>query len=211
MFKKVKEFNDKNVGLYFFLAVFVLVFSLFINSRFNKNENKDTTKECTNAVGTISDSDKYSYEIKINKENEVVILSVKKYAGKILLEKTEKGKSYKYFIYYNDVYVENSDKKYVLTHIDNFVEGIDNKLLYLDYLNEISIKSKIDEDTSCYIYDSINMCIEEDNVINLIDGELSITYTIDNIGSTEDFDVLIDNGIVNEPVNEVKDEVVVSE
>lgn len=214
MFKKIREFNDKNTGLYFFLAIFILVFSLAINSRFNKTTDKDTNnKECTNVINTISDSEKYSYEIKINKDDEVVLLSVKKYAGKMLVEKTEKGKQFKYFIHYNDVYTENSDNKYVLTHIDNFIEGIDNKLIYLDYLNEISVKSKVEktDNKSCYVYNLINMCIESDNVIKYVDDKLTITYTIGNIGDIEDFDVVIDDNIPNEPINNEKEDIKVTE
>ena len=86
--KKNEEFNNKKIAIYFFLSMIVLIVLLFVNSISNKEnkEKNDTNKNtCVNLIG---DNDKYQYNVKISKDNEIIILDIKKYGDKYFIDKT---------------------------------------------------------------------------------------------------------------------------
>lgn len=185
MFKKIKEFNDRNTAIYFFGAIIVLIAVLAITNRNKKvetpviEEPKPVEKEeiITN----------YSYDIKINKNNEIILFTINFYNNKYLISKTELGKETKYYIHYIDIYEQNVLGNYVLFRNNEIVSGIDNKLLFWDYINNI-----VSNNTDCFINNEYNstICPLEDG-ISIKNDSYEITYKLYNINSTNDFNINI--------------------
>lgn len=194
MFKKIREFNENNTNLYFFVTMFILIGLLFINSLSKDNKDIDNNNTISSIV---SSSDIYSYDMKINKPDEVILVSVKRYGNKYLIEKTEKGQVSTYYVYYSDIYEQDSTDKFILFKGNSFVEELDNKLFYMDYIYELSyLGDKVtDDDKTCYDYskESVNICIDNDNIITLYTGNIAVTYDIDKEDDIEDFNVNISN------------------
>ncbi len=196
MFGKIKEFNEKNRNIYFFVAMLVLIGMLFINSL--SGNKKTISNDCTTPSNIISNSYKYSYSIKIQKTDEVILATIKKYGNKMLIEKTEKGKLTNYYLYFSDIYEEDSTGKYIIFRDSYFVDGLDNKFFYIDYINEISssVTGKTTDGKTCYTSnkEGVYICIDDDDIITLTKGDITITYEISNKNVT-DFNVDLNNNV----------------
>ena len=200
MFSKIKDFNEKNTAIYFFISIIILIGFLFFNS-FSNKEKKNT---CVLPVDTVNKRESYNYDIKINKNNEVVLLSIKKYNNKYLIEKTEKGLVYNYYIHYFNIYIKDETGNYNFFKDTYFVDGVDNKLLFIDYINDLSLVSKesVSDDKTCYTKtnESYNICIDSDNVLTYKENNITLTYRINNSSEVEDFEVNV-NDIIDTNTN----------
>ncbi len=201
MFKKLKDFNEKNTALYFFVAVFILVFVLFINSL----SNRKTSDKGNNNSFTINDSLKYAYDIKIKKNNEIILLNIKRYGNKYLLTKTEMGIESKYYIYYTDIYQNYVNEDYIIYN-DEIIEDVDNKLYFVDYIKELveGIESFNDNSKTCYLKDNtIKICAIDNMNITYENEDLFISYEIKN-DVVDDFNINIINSVItDEPKEEI--------
>lgn len=189
--KKNEEFNNKKIAIYFFLSMIVLIVLLFVNSISNKEnkEKNDTNKNtCVNLIG---DNDKYQYTVKISKDNEIIILDIKKYGDKYFIDKTEKGIITSYYIYYTKIYVSSGSA--FVKYDGNILNGIDDKFLFLSYVDSMSLNSSNKVSDKCIINDEENykICIINNNTLNVLYNDLNITYEVDALGEVKDFDVNI--------------------
>ncbi|CCY45209.1 unknown [Clostridium sp. CAG:1193] len=189
--KKNEEFNNKKIAIYFFLSMIVLIVLLFVNSISNKEnkEKNDTNKNtCVNLIG---DNDKYQYNVKISKDNEIIILDIKKYGDKYFIDKTEKGIITSYYIYYTKIYVSSGSA--FVKYDGNILNGIDDKFLFLSYVDSMSLNSSNKVSDKCIINDEENykICIINNNTLNVLYNDLNITYEVDALGEVKDFDVNI--------------------
>ena len=189
--KKNEEFNNKKIAIYFFLSMIVLIVLLFVNSISNKEnkEKNDTNKNtCVNLIG---DNDKYQYNVKISKDNEIIILDTKKYGDKYFIDKTEKGIITSYYIYYTKIYVSSGSA--FVKYDGNILNGIDDKFLFLSYVDSMSLNSSNKVNDKCIINDEENykICIINNNTLNVLYNDLNITYEVDALGEVKDFDVNI--------------------
>lgn len=189
--KKNEEFNNKKIAIYFFLSMIVLIVLLFVNSISNKEnkEKNDTNKNtCVNLIG---DNDKYQYNVKISKDNEIIILDIKKYGDKYFIDKTEKGIITSYYIYYTKIYVSSGSA--FVKYDGNILNGIDDKFLFLSYVDSMSLNSSNEVSDKCIINDEENykICIINNNTLNVLYNDLNITYEVDALGEVKDFDVNI--------------------
>lgn len=189
--KKDEEFNNKKIAIYFFLSMIVLIVLLFVNSISNKEnkEKNDTNKNtCVNLIG---DNDKYQYNVKISKDNEIIILDIKKYGDKYFIDKTEKGIITSYYIYYTKIYVSSGSA--FVKYDGNILNGIDDKFLFLSYVDSMSLNSSNKVNDKCIINDEENykICIINNNTLNVLYNDLNITYEVDALGEVKDFDVNI--------------------
>ena len=189
--KKNEEFNNKKIAIYFFLSMIVLIVLLFVNSISNKEnkEKNDTNKNtCVNLIG---DNDKYQYNVKISKDNEIIILDIKKYGDKYFIDKTEKGIITSYYIYYTKIYVSSGSA--FVKYDGNILNGIDDKFLFLSYVDSMSLSSSNKVSDKCIINDEENykICIINNNTLNVLYNDLNITYEVDALGEVKDFDVNI--------------------
>lgn len=189
--KKNEEFNNKKIAIYFFLSMIVLIVLLFVNSISNKEnkEKNDTNKNtCVNLIG---DNDKYQYNVKISKDNEIIILDIKKYGDKYFIDKTEKGIITSYYIYYTKIYV--SSGSVFVKYDGNILNGIDDKFLFLSYVDSMSLNSSNKVSDKCIINDEENykICVINNNTLNVLYNDLNITYEVDALGEVKDFDVNI--------------------
>lgn len=189
--KKNEEFNNKKIAIYFFLSMIVLIVLLFVNSISNKEnkEKNDTNKNtCVNLIG---DNDKYQYNVKISKDNEIIILDIKKYGDKYFIDKTEKGIITSYYIYYTKIYVSSGSA--FVKYDGNILNGIDDKFLFLSYVDSMSLNSSNKVNDKCIINDEENykICIINNNTLNVLYNDLNITYEVDALGEVKDFDVNI--------------------
>lgn len=202
MFTKIKDFNEKNTTIYFFISVVIIIAFLFVNSLSERKKENI----CTIPKDVVQKADNYSYDIKINNNNEVILLSIQKYKNKYLIEKTEKGYVYNYYIYYSDIYEKDELGNYNKFKGNSFVDGIDNKLIFIDYINELSLNSKQNskDGTVCYDHNElpINICIDTDNIITYNYDNISITYKVNDVLNIEDFDIIVNNNEVDEKVIE---------
>lgn len=192
MLKKLREFSEKNKTINFFIIMIILVGFLAFN--FITKANKKN--ECELPTSVTEKAKIYEYEMKVTKGEEVVILNVRRYGQKILVDKTEKGIQSSYYIYYSGVYQKDNNQNYVSYAGNNIVENIDNKLFYLEYLDEISLKSepKITDNTACYDITSKSMVLclnEKTGKIELTGTGYKITYEFSKFGEGEDIDVNI--------------------
>lgn len=189
--KKNEEFNNKKIAIYFFLSMIVLIVLLFVNSISNKEnkEKNDTNKNtCVNLIG---DNDKYQYNVKISKDNEIIILDIKKYGDKYFIDKTEKGIITSYYIYYTKIYVSSGSA--FVKYDGNILNGIDDKFLFLSYVDSMSLNSSNKVSDKCIINDEENykICVINNNTLNVLYNDLNITYEVDALGEVKDFDVNI--------------------
>ena len=187
--KKNEEFNNKKIAIYFFLSMIVLIVLLFVNSISNKEnkEKNDTNKNtCVNLIG-----DKYQYNVKISKDNEIIILDIKKYGDKYFIDKTEKGIITSYYIYYTKIYVSSGSA--FVKYDGNILNGIDDKFLFLSYVDSMSLNSSNKVSDKCIINDEENykICVINNNTLNVLYNDLNITYEVDALGEVKDFDVNI--------------------
>jgi hypothetical protein len=190
MLKKFREFNEKNKTINFFILMIILVGFLAFN--FISNRNKKN--ECELPTSVTSKEKIYEYEMRITKGEEVVILNVRRYGEKLLVDKTEKGLQSSYYIYYTGVYQKDNNQNYLYYASNNIVDGIDNKLFYMEYLDEISLKSesKITDDNVCYdiTNKSMVLCLnQKTSKIELNGTGYKITYEFSSFGEGEDIDV----------------------
>ena len=189
--KKNEEFNNKKIAIYFFLSMIVLIVLLFVNSISNKEnkEKNDTNKNtCVNLIG---DNDKYQYNVKISKDNEIIILDIKKYGDKYFIDKTEKGIITSYYIYYTKIYVSSGSA--FVKYDGNILNGIDDKFLFLSYVDSMSLNSSNKVSDKCIINDEENykICVINNNTLNVLYNDLNITYEVYALGEVKDFDVNI--------------------
>ena len=212
MFKKIKDIGDNNSAIITIIAIVILVIFLFVNSLGNRG-NTSNKNECI-APTTVTDSKtSYEYNVKIIKNNETILLNIKKYKSKFLIEKTEKGMSYNYYLYYYDIYEKNSNNEYVLYNGDSFLDGIDNKLYFIDYLGELSSDGEINKTDNevCYTVDKAEkICIASDNLITYDKDDIHIEYDVYKTENVNDFDINISNDVKDEN-NTIVDETIISE
>lgn len=199
MLDKIKEFNEKNNAIYFFAAIIFLVVALLFNGRSNntnkdKEDNNDTVIEEKEEV-----SSNYTYDIKINKNEEIVLFTIKVFNNKYLLTKTELGKEQNYYVNYIDIYEQDALGNYILFRGNNFVEGIDNKLLFWDYLEDIIDKStKIEDTKTCLKNDEYNftICPTSDGY-DITSDAYNINYRKYDVDTTKDFNISLNTTNIN--------------
>lgn len=199
MFKKKEESSISTFSSIFFLISLVIIIAFL--AYFSIINNK-SVKECTIPNKIIDNFSNYSYNISVKSENVKVDLYVKRYNKKYLIEKTENGEKTLYFIHYSNVYEKASNGKYIKHRKESIIDGIDNNLLILDYINDISLNSsvKTEEELTCYNNRKLDMtiCINLDGSINLKKSNYTINYDVKDIGEIKDFNVDIDSSYIKD-------------
>lgn len=189
MFKKLNEFDNKYSGLFLCFALLIIIVFLFYISQVNRNKEK----ECSVPNEIVNNYSNYSYDVSITRNNIVTQLSIKRYNSKYLIEKNDNGIKTTYYLYHTDLLEKASNGKYIKYRKDYIVDGIDNKLLVFDYINEISLKSTLSNDGELTCYNNrkmeLSMCINLDDSITLEGNGYTIVYSVKNVGTIEDFDV----------------------
>ncbi|HOO68182.1 MAG TPA: hypothetical protein PLC53_02305 [Bacilli bacterium] len=188
MIEKIKKFNESNKNVFFFILTLILIGFIIFSRIYTANK----TTECITPTYVVDESNNYTYEIKVKKDDEIIILSISKYGNKYHVEKTEKGLLTNYYIYYSDIYEEDSSGNYIIFRDKSFIDGIDNKYIYIEYLNEVfSDIVATEEDLGlCYANESFKACInEDDNAIYATLGDIEIDYVSFNVGVAKDFDI----------------------
>lgn len=225
MLNKIKNIGENNSTGITLVAIVILIIFLFASSLGNRG-NSSKQKECVAPNAVTNSKTSYEYNVKILKNKETIILNIKKYKGKLLIEKTEKGLSSSYYLYYYNTYMKNEKNEYFLYNGDSFIEGIDNKLLFIDYLAELSEKGDIlESDTKvCYVVDKLEkVCIYTDNSITYDKDDIHIEYDVYKTDNVSDFEVNVldlsdeNNNVVDEKINQnenngiVKDETIIED
>lgn len=189
MLKWFKEFDKRYSTLFFCFALLIIIVFLFYSNTINKNDENT----CTIPNSIVNNYTNYAYDIVITKNDAVSELYVKRYDTKYLVEKNENGVKSAYYIYHTDLLERASNGEYIRYRKDNIVDGIDNKFLILDYINEISLKSTVSTDNELTCYNNrkieLSMCINLDNSITLEVDDYTIVYKVKEVGSIDDFDV----------------------
>ena len=192
MIKKLREFDKNYSSVFFCIALLIIIIFLAYISTFNKSKN--TVCEIPNDI--LSSYQNYSYDIEYVKDNRVIDIHIKKYGYKYLIEKTENSIRSTYYIYYTDVYEMNDSGKYVKYRSDNIVNGLDNKFLFIDYINEVSLSSavNVDDNKTCYNNRKLGiyMCLNSDGTILLKSNDSNVSYSIKEKGTITDFNVEIE-------------------
>ena len=192
MVKKLREFDRNYSSVFFCIALLIIILFLAYISTFNRSKN--VVCEIPNDV--LSSYQNYSYDIEYVKDNRVIDLHIKKYGYKYLIEKTENSVRSTYYIYYTDIYEMNENGKYVKYRSDNIVNGLDNKFLFIDYINEVSLSSSVsvNDNKTCYNNrkSGVYMCLNTDGTILLENDDYKVTYSIKEKGTITDFEVEIE-------------------
>lgn len=192
MLKVFKDFDKNYSTLFFCIALLIIIVCLVYSNVMNIN--KDKTCVVPNSV--VNNYNNYAYDIVVEKNGVVTKLYVKRYNTKYLIEKNENDVKSTYYINHTDLLEKASNGKYIKFRKDNIVDGLDNKFLIFDYINELSLKSSVSTNNGSTCYNNRNlelsMCINLDNSITLEMKDYKITYTIKENSMISDFDVDID-------------------
>lgn len=192
MLKVFKDFDKNYSTLFFCIALLIIIVCLLYSNVMNIN--KDKTCVVPNSV--INNYNNYAYDIVVEKNGVVTKLYVKRYNTKYLIEKNENDVKSTYYINHTDLLEKASNGKYIKFRKDNIVDGLDNKFLIFDYINELSLKSSVSTNNGSTCYNNRNlelsMCINLDNSITLEMKDYKITYTVKENSMISDFDVDID-------------------
>ena len=166
MFKVLKKFNDNYSNVFFIISLIVIIIFLAYFAIMNANK----PKECVMPDKLIGDFNNYSYNHNDEKDT--------------------------YYSHYFDLLKKNSDDIYIRYRDNYIIDGVDNKLLILNYVNDISYDSKRMEnsDRTCYINskNNLTMCINLDKSIELSKDDYKLTYEIVELGNVDDFNVRFD-------------------
>ena len=165
--------------------------------------NNDKKINCVIPNQIVNNSNNYLYNITYTKDKEVIKLSVKKYNQKYLIEMEKDGIRNFYYINYLNIYEKASNGEYIKYRKQYIIDDLDNNLLLLDYINDLSLRSSIsnDKENTCYVNrkDEITICISIDDLIILEGSNYSITYDIKQKNNINDFDVkLSDSNVTDE-------------
>lgn len=192
MLKVFKDFDKNYSTLFFCIALLIIIVCLVYSNVMNIN--KDKTCVVPNTV--VNNYNNYAYDIVVEKNGVVTKLYVKRYNTKYLIEKNENDVKSTYYINHTDLLEKASNGKYIKFRKDNIVDGLDNKFLIFDYINELSLKSSVSTNNGSTCYNNRNlelsMCINLDNSITLEMKDYKITYTVKENSMISDFDVDID-------------------
>lgn len=192
MLKVFKDFDKNYSTLFFCIALLIIIVCLLYSNVMNIN--KDKTCVVPNSV--VNNYNNYAYDIVVEKNGVVTKLYVKRYNTKYLIEKNENDVKSTYYINHTDLLEKASNGKYIKFRKDSIVDGLDNKFLIFDYINELSLKSSVSTNNGSTCYNNRNlelsMCINLDNSITLEMKDYKITYTVKENSMISDFDVDID-------------------
>ena len=205
MFKIFKEFDKKYSTLFFCISLLIIIIFLAYTSSFIKVENNT----CVIPNKLVDNYSNYKYDVTYKTNDKKIELFIKRYDKKYLIEKNENGVKSSYYIYYTDIFEEASNGDYIKYRKENIIDGIDNKLLLLDYINDISLESSLKEDNelTCYVNRKLelNMCINLDDSIELEGTDYKIVYEIKEAGTVKDFNVDIDLDYKEDATEEIID------
>lgn len=197
MLKVFKDFDKSYSTLFFCIALLIIIVCLVYSNVMNINKEKT----CVVPNTIVNNYNNYAYDIVIEKNGVVTKLYVKRYNTKYLIEKNENDIKSTYYINHTDLLEKASNGKYIKFRKDNIVDGLDNKFLIFDYINELSLKSSVSTNNGVTCYNNRNlelsMCINLDNSITLEMKDYKITYTIEENSMISDFDVDIDSSSYN--------------
>ena len=197
MLKVFKDFDKNYSTLFFCIALLIIIVCLVYSNVMNINKEKT----CAVPSTIVNNYNNYAYDIVIEKNGVITKLYVKRYNTKYLIEMNENDTKSTYYINHTDLLEKASNGKYIKFRKDNIVDGLDNKFLIFDYINELSLKSSVSTKNGVTCYNNRNlelsMCINLDNSITLEMKDYKITYTIKENGMISDFDVEIDPSSYN--------------
>lgn len=192
MIKVFKDFDKNYSTLFFCIALLIIVVCLVYSNVSGTNMKKN----CKIPNSVVNNYNNYAYDIVIEKSGTITKLYVKRYNTKYLIEKNENDIKSAYYINHTDLLEKASNGKYIKFRKDNIVDGLDNKFLIFDYINELSLKSSVSTKNGVTCYNNRNlemsMCINLDDSITLEMKDYKITYTIKENSMISDFDVNID-------------------
>lgn len=201
MFKFFKEFDKKYSTLFFCLSLLVIIVFLAYASVLNKEKNDI----CTTPNTLVNNYINYLYDVTYSSGEKVINLSIKRYDKKYLIEKNENGLKSSYYIYYTDILEKASNDEYIKFRGGNIIEGLDNKFLILEYINDISLESSVknENELTCYINRKLelSMCINLDDTITLKGNNFEIIYNIKETGTVKDFNVKTNINYIDENIN----------
>jgi hypothetical protein len=191
-------FPDKNkrVAIYFifYFVFFFILFIFIIWGNFNKKE-ECPEKEDQNIVDT---KNNYGFRYEIDMNGSEIVLSGSRYDDREKIDKRVEGLLTKYYIYYSDIYVLNEKNEWV-KYDGKIVDNFDNKLLNIDYINELISTGEIKKSSSKkYVYynEDKDITIEKHltdlggfDYIKVIDGTTSVILRYFDEGKIEEIDI----------------------
>ena len=203
MFKKVNEFEKQYSTLFFCISLLVIIVFLAYFSVLNK----DKEKECVIPNKLVNNYSNYEYNVSYEKDDKKAKLFIKRYDKKYLIEKEEDAANESYYVYYTDVLKKDDSGEYKV-HNKSIIDGLNNKLLFIDYINDISLQSNIttDNELTCYVNRKLDMsmCVNLDKSITLKGEDYRIIYEIESSGEVADFNV---NANYEEVIEDKKEEI----
>lgn len=203
MFKKVKEFEKQYSTLFFCISLLVIIVFLAYFSVLNK----DKEKECVIPNKLVNNYSNYEYNVSYEKDDKKAKLFIKRYDKKYLIEKEEDGANESYYVYYTDVLKKDDSGEYKVYN-KSIIDGLNNKLLFIDYINDVSLQSNIttDNELTCYVNRKLDMsmCVNLDKSITLKGEDYRIIYEIESSGEVADFNV---NANYEEVIEDKKEEI----
>lgn len=201
MVSKIREFNKTYSTLFFCISLLIIIIFLAYFSVSNRN----TSKICTIPNKLVNNYTNYSYDITYIKDDKKIDLYVKRFESKYLIEKVEDGLKSTYYIYYTDIFEKASNGEYIRFRKDNIVDGLDNKMLLLDYVNDISLESSVrtENELTCYYNRKMEllMCINLDDSISIEANDYKIEYKIKEVAGVRDFKIDVNLDYVEESID----------
>lgn len=178
MLKNLNIFNADYSKVAIALLFIILIIILLFNNKDTKNE-----VSCVEPSKVVKNYTNYKYDISIDFNNEKYNVNVIKYDNKYLITKD----NIKYYIYYTDFYKQENG---IYTKFnDMIIPGLDNKYLFINYIDDISYNTKVKD--KCFSNEVLNICVVDDNTINVVNNNFILNYVISDVGTVNDFNIKI--------------------
>jgi len=191
MFKKVDDFSSKYSSIFFCISLLIIIVFLIYFSIINR----DKKLNCVIPNQIVNNSSNYSYEVTYTSSLETIKLNINRYNQKYLIELEKDAIKSTYYVNHMNIYEKASNGEYIKYRNDFIIDNVDNNLLLLDYINDLSLESNLttDDGLTCYVNrrKETTICVNLDDSIILKGNDYSINYNIKEIGMIKDFNVLI--------------------
>lgn len=192
MFNRIRNFDSKYSSTFFLISLIIII-SFLIYISFN---NKVRERSCTVPNDVTGNITNYSYKIKYTNNDLSYDIYINRYNSKYLIEKNYNEEKYVYYLNYTDFLEKKSNGSFGKLKDNYIINNVDNNLLILDYINELSLESDVTtiNGRTCYVNvkNDLTLCINLDNTIELEKKDYQLLYTIIDKNNVQDFNVYID-------------------
>lgn len=197
----ISDTNNKAKVYFGFYFIFFILVIIFLVANNNANANIKTKCPDQRPALATSTTANYGFRYEISMNDTTTILEGSRFNNETTIDKRIDDVITKYYIYYSDTYIQNTEKKWT-KYNGNIIDNFDENLIDINYINDTlqaaTQKSKTD---SKIVYESKDKKLSivvyyKDttvNSINITEGDVSVKLSFYDIGKITDPNITIDN------------------